>query len=188
MELIKRNVFTKEELDVPADYFKNFNEKNPQTIQLIGLKHINLKEESDKIRQQFGEKEHTPISNKTLSENKQILQTTDFVHLHNHTQFSVLQSTVAIADLVAAAAKNKMPAVAMTDIGNMMGAFHFVRDVLNHNKSAEAKNKEAIEAGELPQETIIKPIVGCEFFVCDNHLDKSRKDNGYQIVLLTKRY
>jgi DNA polymerase-3 subunit alpha len=186
LELIKRQIFTKEELDVPADYFKEFNEKNPQTIQLIGLKHINLKQESDKIRQQFGEKDSTPISTKTLSNNKELLQSTDFVHLHNHTQFSVLQSTVAIADLVAAAAKNKMPAVAMTDIGNMMGAFHFVRDVLNHNKSAEAKNKEAIEAGELPQETIIKPIVGCEFFVCENHLDKSRKDNGYQIVLLAK--
>ena len=186
LELIKRQVFTKEELDVPADYFREFNEKNPQTIPLIGLKHINLKVASDKIRQQFGEKEHTPISNKTLSDNKELLQSVDFVHLHNHTQFSVLQSTVSVKDLVSAAVKNKMHAVAMTDIGNMMGAFHFVRDILNHNKSAEAKNKESIEAGETPQETIIKPIVGCEFFVCDNHLDKSRKDNGYQVVLLAK--
>ena len=79
-----------------------------------------------------------------------------------------------------------MPAVAMTDMGNMMGAFHFVRDILNHNKSAEAKNKEAVEAGESPTETVIKPIVGCEFFVCENHKDKTRKDNGYQIVLLAK--
>jgi len=87
-----------------------------------------------------------------------------------------------VKDLVAAAVKNKMPAVAMTDIGNMMGVFHFVRDVLYHNKAAEFKNKAALEAGELPTETILKPIVGCEFFVCDNHKDKSRKDNGYQIV------
>lgn len=74
----------------------------------------------------------------------------------------------------------------MTDIGNMMGAFHFVRDILNHNKSAEAKNKTAVEAGEIPSETIIKPIVGCEFFVCENHKDRTRKDNGYQIVMLAK--
>ena len=186
LELIKREVFTKEELDVPADYFKEFNEKNPKTMQLIGLRHINLKDASDKIRQQFGEKQNVPISKETLSENKQILVDTDFVHLHNHTQFSVLQSTVSVKDLVAAAVKNKMPAVAMTDIGNMMGVFHFVRDVLYHNKSAEAKNTAAIEAGEIPIETIIKPIVGCEFFVCDNHKDKTRKDNGYQIVLLAK--
>ncbi|GEC78520.1 DNA polymerase III subunit alpha [Flavobacterium aquatile] len=186
LELIRTEIFTKEELDVEPEYFEDFQLKNPRSIQLIGLKHINLKEASDRIRQQFGDKGNVPISKETLSENKQILIDAEFVHLHNHTQFSVLQSTVSVKDLVAAAVKNKMPAVAMTDIGNMMGVFHFVRDILYHNKSAEAKNAAAIEAGEIPTETIIKPIVGCEFFVCDNHKDKSRKDNGYQIVLLAK--
>jgi DNA polymerase III subunit alpha len=186
LELIRTEIFTKEELDVEPEYFEDFQLKNPRSIQLIGLRHINLKEASDKIRQQFGDKGNVPISKETLSENKQILIDAEFVHLHNHTQFSVLQSTVSIKDLVAAAVKNKMPAVAMTDIGNMMGVFHFVRDILYHNKAAEAKNAAAIEAGEIPSETIIKPIVGCEFFVCDNHKDKSRKDNGYQIVLLAK--
>jgi DNA polymerase-3 subunit alpha len=57
---------------------------------------------------------------------------------------------------------------------------------LNHNKAAEAKNKAAIENGEEPTETEIKPIVGCEFNVCDDHKDKTRKDNGYQVVLLAK--
>ncbi len=186
LELIRTEIFTKEELDVTPDYFENFQHKNPRPIQLIGLQHINLKEASDAIRQQFGEIGNVPVSKETLSENKQILVDADFVHLHNHTQFSVLQSTVAVKDLVAAAIEHKMPAVAMTDIGNMMGVFHFVRDILNHNKSAEAKNKAALEAGEIPTETIIKPIVGCEFFVCDNHKDKTRKDNGYQVVFLAK--
>ena len=185
-ELIRTEVFTKQELEVEQEYFEDFQLKNPRSIQLIGLQHINLKEASDKIRQQFGDKENVSISKETLSTNKQILIDTQFVHLHNHTQFSVLQSTISVQDLVKAAIKNKMPAVAMTDIGNMMGVFHFVRDILYHNKSAEAKNKTAIEAGEIPEETIIKPIVGCEFFVCDNHKDKTRKDNGYQIVLLAK--
>ena len=185
-ELIRTEVFTKQELEVEQEYFEDFQLKNPRSIQLIGLQHINLKEASDKIRQQFGDKENVSISKKTLSNNKQILVDTQFVHLHNHTQFSVLQSTISVQDLVKAAIKNKMPAVAMTDIGNMMGVFHFVRDILYHNKSAEAKNKTALEAGEIPEETIIKPIVGCEFFVCDNHKDKTRKDNGYQIVLLAK--
>ena len=79
-----------------------------------------------------------------------------------------------------------MPAVAMTDTGNMMGAFHFVSAVLNHNKAAEAKNKELVENGEEPTETVIKPIVGCEFNICDDHKDKTKKDNGYQVVLLAK--
>ena len=186
LELIRTEVFTKTELQVEQEFFKDFQLKNPRSIPLIGLQHSNLKEASDKIRQQFGDKGNVSLSKETLSENKQILIDTDFVHLHNHTQFSVLQSTVSVKDLVAAAVQNKMPAVAMTDIGNMMGVFHFVRDILYHNKNAETKNKTAIEAGEIPTETIIKPIVGCEFFVCDNHKDKTRKDNGYQIVLLAK--
>lgn len=74
----------------------------------------------------------------------------------------------------------------MTDHANMMGAFHFVNQVLNHNKGVEARNNAAIEKGEEPAEVPITPIVGCEFFVCENHLDKSRKDNGYQMVLLAK--
>jgi DNA polymerase-3 subunit alpha len=60
-----------------------------------------------------------------------------------------------------------MPAVALTDHGNMMGAFQFVSAILNHNKSAKAKNEKAVENNEIPEETIIKPIVGCEFFVCE---------------------
>ena len=186
LELIRTEVFTKVELQVEQEFFEDFQLKNPRAFELIGLKHINLKEASDKIRQQFGDKGNVPISKETLSVNKQILLDTDFVHLHNHTQFSVLQSTVSVKNLVTAAIQNKMPAVAMTDIGNMMGVFHFVRDILYHNKTAESKNKAAIEVGETPTETILKPILGCEFFVCDNHKDKNRKDNGFQIVFLAK--
>ncbi|MBC7847961.1 MAG: DNA polymerase III subunit alpha [Flavobacterium sp.] len=185
-ELIRTKVFTKQELEVEQEYFEDFQLKNPKEIQLIGLKHINLKEASDKIRQQLGAKQETPISKQELSDNKQILIDTDFVHLHNHTQFSVLQSTISIAALVKAASQQKMPAVAMTDNANLMGAFHFVRDILYHNKAAEAKNKEATEKGEEPTEVPMKPIVGCEFFVCEDHHNKSVKDNGYQVVLLAK--
>ena len=185
LELIRRQVFTKEELDVPAGYFEDFKNKNGHEIQLIGLKHINLKAASEKIRAQFQPKE-APISKVSLDESKKILVGADFVHLHNHTQFSVLQSTISVAALVKATAANKMPAVAITDHANLMGAFHFVRDILNHNKSVETKNAAALENGEIPTEVPIKPIVGCEFFVCEDHKDKTRKDNGYQIVLLAK--
>ena len=92
LELIRREIFTKEQLDVPAEYFQDFQNKNPKTIRLIGLQHINLKEASEKIRQQLGDNKAAPISKQELSENKQILIDTDFVHLHNHTQFSVFNS------------------------------------------------------------------------------------------------
>lgn len=109
LELIRRDVFTKEELDVPASYFEDFKNRNPRTIELIGLKHINLKEASDRIRQQFGEKQTETVSKATLTENKKGLIDTDFVHLHNHTQFSVLQSTISIAALVKQQRNKKCP-------------------------------------------------------------------------------
>jgi len=185
LELIRREVFTKEELDVTADYFREFGEKNPKEIQLIGLQHINLKQASEAIRKQLQAQE-VVIPTQHEEQVHHDISDVEFVHLHNHTQFSVLQSTISVKDLVAAAVQNKMPAVAMTDHANLMGAFHFVRDIISHNKSALAKNKQAEENGENPSETIIKPIVGCEFYVCDDLKDKSRKDNGYQIVFLAK--
>jgi DNA polymerase-3 subunit alpha len=54
LELIRRENYTKEQLDVPAGYFENSKIRIQERL-LIGLKHINLKEASDAIRQQFGE-------------------------------------------------------------------------------------------------------------------------------------
>ncbi len=88
--------------------------------------------------------------------------------------------------MVKAAAKYKMPAVAMTDHANMMGAFHFVSNVLNHNKAAEAKNKAAARRWRRTYRSDYEAYCRCEFFVCDDHKDKTRKDNGYQMVLMAK--
>jgi DNA polymerase-3 subunit alpha len=186
LELIKREVFTKEELDVSPEYFRSFKEKNLGEIQLIGLQHINLKQASEAIRFRLKKEEQQEIQTTISASVKSNLKEAAFAHLHNHTQFSVLQSTIAVNDLVSATAKNNMPAVAITDTGNMMGAFHFVSAVMNHNKTAKAKIEAAIAAGEDPLETEIKPIVGCEFNICDDHKDKTKKDNGYQVVLLAK--
>ncbi|WP_214228550.1 DNA polymerase III subunit alpha [Pedobacter sp. B4-66] len=184
-QLLKIDAFRPEQLQTDQSYLRLFKEKNPGVINRIGLTHINLKSASDDIRKRLQKTSGGP-SKQELASNKQELKNAAFAHLHNHTQFSVLQSTINIPALIKAAAAEKMPAVAMTDHANMMGAFHFVAQVLNHNKGVEAKNAAAIEKGEEPTDVILKPIVGCEFFVCDNHEDKKRKDNGYQIVLLAK--
>src|SRR5690554_1394624 len=181
LELIRKEAFTRKELDASADYFRNFKENNPNTIQLIGLKHINLKSASDKIRERIAKENEQTVEKTDIS-----AITGDFVHLHNHTQFSVLQSTISVDALVKATAEQKMKAVAMSDVGNMMGAFQFVSKIESHNKSVRSKNAEIEENGGVPSETEIKPIVGCQLFVCDNHLDKSRKDNGFQVVFLAK--
>ena len=183
-ELLRKQVYSVEELQAESNYLEIFNKANPTTIEVIGLKHLNLKKESEKIRRREAAKETEDTID--VFKNTEILKEASFVHLHNHTQFSVLQSTIQVGGLVQAAAEGKMPAVALTDTGNMMAAFHFVSAVSNHNKSARAANEEAIEKGETPKEIIVKPIVGCEFYVCEDHTDKTRKDNGYQIVLLAK--
>ncbi|SEE14700.1 DNA polymerase III, alpha subunit [Tenacibaculum sp. MAR_2010_89] len=185
LELIRLRQYTEEKLDVPSDYFKRFSEVNPMPIKVIGLKHLNLKRESEKIRKQNSSQEEASDTIST-SEGLATLKDVQFAHLHNHTQYSVLQSTIQIGNIIKAAAKDNMSAIAMTDTGNMMAAFHFVQAVLNHNKSIEAANKEAIEKGEEPNGQIIKPIIGCEFNVCTDHTNKSQKDNGHQVVLLAK--
>ena len=185
-ELIRLEQYTKEQLDVQPDYFKQFSENNPKEIQLIGLKHINLKQESAKINERLAQEQKSTISDIEVEQNISELVDSEFVHLHNHSQFSILQSTISIKDLVKAAADNEMPAVAITDHANMMGAFHFVKEVSSHNKKIKAQHNAAEESGEEKKGNIIKPIIGCEFFVCEDRLDKSRKDNGYQIVLLAK--
>ncbi|TYQ00373.1 DNA polymerase III alpha subunit [Tenacibaculum adriaticum] len=170
LELIRRKHYPKEQLDVSPDYFERYSEVNPKPIQLIGLKHLNLKAESEKIRKRQASKNEAE-NNQNTAEGLAELENIQFAHLHNHSQFSVLQSTIEINALVNAAAKDNMSAVALTDTGNMMAAFHFTAAVDRHNQSSENK---------------LKPIVGCEFFVCENHLDKTKKDNGYQVVLLAK--
>ena len=183
-ELIRIELFNKKELQASNDYFERFKAKNPSKIALAGLKYYSFKTASEALRRTQASTQS--ISKSELEANQNLLADVDFVHLHNHTQFSVLQSTISIPQLVKAAASQKMPAVAMTDYSNLMGAFHFVRDVISHNKAAAAKNQELEAQGEKPTEVEMKPIVGCEFYVCDNHLDKSRKDLGYQIVFLAK--
>jgi len=186
LELVRRREYTKEELDVQPDYFEEFGAANPQPIQLIGLKHVNLKRESEKITKRLQKTTGAEADTTITADTKAKFTQAQFVHLHNHSQFSILQSTISINDLVAATANEDMPAVALTDHGNMMGAFHFVQAIANHNKKIEAQHAEAEENGEDKKGQFIKPIIGCEFFVCENHTDKSRKDNGYQIVLLAK--
>src|SRR5690606_35082396 len=182
-ELVRRNVFKAEELQVDTGYFVEFKQQHPEVVESVGLKHVNLKAASDAIREKT---EPAPRVVKIDADTLEALANANFAHLHNHTQFSVLQSTISIDSLVQAAAKQKMPAVAMTDHGNMMGAFHFVNKVLGYNKDLEAKQKEAEEKGEAFDGVPIKPIVGCEFFICENRKDKYRKDNGYQVVFLAK--
>jgi DNA polymerase III subunit alpha len=186
LELIRRQEFTIDQLQASNDYYERFQSENPEQITPIGLKHVNLKQASAKIAVRIQQEKEAVTPQQITTEIPDILNDVEVVHLHNHSQFSVLQSTISIKNLVAAASDNQMPAVAITDHGNMMGAFHFVKEIGNYNRAIRQKNKEAEAANEPADAQEIKGIVGCEFFVCEDHTNKSQKDNGYQVVFLAK--
>lgn len=93
-----------------------------------------------------------------------------FVHLHNHSEYSVLDGCLRIDALVQSAYENKMPAVAMTDHGNIFGAVQFF-------KAAKARG--------------VKPILGCEAYVAPGSRTE-KKPGGpedvhhFHLVLLVK--
>jgi len=92
-----------------------------------------------------------------------------FIHLHNHSEYSILDGAAKTAALVDAAYQNKMPAVALTDHGNIFGAVTFF-------KEARARD--------------IKPILGCEIYMAPrSRFDKtgdSRDPHHFHLLLLVK--
>ncbi|MEY4106439.1 MAG: hypothetical protein RL181_781, partial [Bacteroidota bacterium] len=95
----------------------------------------------------------------------------DFVHLHCHTQYSLLDGASSISEMMNKAVRDGQKGIALTDHGNMFGAFKFV---------SEAKKRQ------------LKPIVGCEFYlVADRHKKvfsraKGEQDVRYHQLLLAK--
>ena len=94
-----------------------------------------------------------------------------FVHLHVHTQYSILDGFSDISKLFKRAEELGMPALAITDHGNMYGVKEFFKAASKHPS--------------------VKPIIGCEVYVT-RHYDHRLKDNDhrkyYHLILLAKNY
>ncbi|GBE30071.1 DNA polymerase III subunit alpha [bacterium BMS3Bbin04] len=94
-----------------------------------------------------------------------------FAHLHVHSQYSFLEATIHIKELAEEAQKMELPAVALTDYGNLCGAPEFYQAM---------------------QKVGVKPILGCEFYVVDgNHANRGldmhgRRPTLYHLPLLAK--
>ena len=86
-----------------------------------------------------------------------------FVHLHLHTEYSLLDGLATIPLAIARAAEMGMPALAMTDHGNMYGAVSFYDACVAYNEKAKKKGGNTV-----------KPIFGTEFYVCDDLKSKTR--------------
>ncbi len=168
LELIRTGVIGVKELESNKEYIDTFKEHNPSTIQLIGL-NIEPYAPDDLVETEETEKTEDAPSKTALKENEQRLSDYPFVHLHNHTQFSILQSTSDVKSIVRQAAAFEMPAIAITDLGNMMGVFHFVKECEMNG---------------------IKAIVGCEFFVAGEYkrhqFTKDDPDRRFRQVLIAK--
>ena len=108
-----------------------------------------------------------------------------FSHLHTHTQYSLLDGACTTSRIFDKAIADGMPAVAITDHGNMFGVFDFVANAW--------KKTVVIGKDEIGKDIVapqVKPIVGCEFYlVADRHkraFTREEKDKRYHQLLLAK--
>lgn len=93
------------------------------------------------------------------------MESPSFVHLHVHSQYSILDGATPIKSLVAKAKENGMPAVALTDHGVMFGSKLFY---------------------DICRKSGVKPIIGCEAYVCPlDHTDRTHR-SGHHLILLAK--
>ncbi len=132
---------------------------------------------------------------------------TPFIHLHVHTQYSVLDGQASVTALVDKAIADGMPGLAITDHGNMFGIKEYynyvkkkngkINDQIKAAKSAleeatQANDTEAIAARTKEIEElnakIFKPIFGCEMYVAKEslHTHVDKKDTGRHLVVLAK--
>ena len=190
-ELIRKQSFQQSDLLIDAEKYADFFKKNINIFEPAGIKHIDLSKASKSLV--VSKPSTKNIVSKKSKKDISHLKEASFSHLHNKTQFSVLQSTIHIKTLIEKAVEFNMPAVAFSDSGNLMGAFHFVETGHKHNESINLKIKE-IKQNENVTETEIKelenkkilPIVGCEFQICPDRSDKTYKNNGYQVPFFAK--
>jgi len=103
-----------------------------------------------------------------------------FVHLHVHSQYSILDGQASVSGLVDKAIADGMKAIALTDHGNMFGIKEFFNYVKKKNKDKEEADK-------------FKPIFGCEVYVARNGRFNQRKEvredaRGWHLILLAKNY
>ncbi|MDP2799933.1 MAG: PHP domain-containing protein, partial [Deltaproteobacteria bacterium] len=97
------------------------------------------------------------------------MERANFIHLHVHTEYSLLDGAIRLKDLFRTAKEYRMPAIAMTDHGNMFGAVDFY---------------------QMARQNDIKPIIGCEVYVAPkSRLDKTARVNeetAFHLVLLAQ--
>lgn len=165
LELIRIGVIDDKQLKIEKFVVEKFKMLHPGPIEPIKLKIESNKKISEKLAADEAGKTAKAETVVDGEKNTGI----PFAHLHVHSFYSVLQATPPIEDLIKKAVALKMPAIALTDHGNLSGSYAFITEAIKHK---------------------IKPIIGCEvFLVQDRTKQKFTKDNPdrrYSQVLLAK--
>ncbi len=106
-----------------------------------------------------------------------------FAHLHLHTEYSLLDGAIRINDLTKICEKFDMPAIAMTDHGNMYGAYKFNQKIIAYNQKVDEYNA---KPENTQKKEHIKGIIGCEFYCCPDHTQKLGRADTSHLILLAK--
>ena len=108
-----------------------------------------------------------------------------FVHLHVHTQYSILDGFCFINKLIKRCAELNFPAIAITDHGNLFGVKEFLNEVKAHNKREEELLNE--NPSYIPKK--IKPIVGCEMYIAPgSRFERNKNEKYYHLIVLARNY
>lgn len=167
LELIRIGIIYQKQLQIDPEIINTFKTNHPEPIQPI----VQQFESNKALSEELAIKSKTEQQPTIAEPDGQASDVEHFAHLHSHSYFSVLEATPAPEDLIAKAVTLGMKALAITDHGNLFGAFGF--------------NMEAIKKG-------IKPIIGCEFYMVEDHaklkFTKDNPDRRTNQVLLAKNH
>ncbi|WP_185868757.1 DNA polymerase III subunit alpha [Blattabacterium cuenoti] len=166
LELLRIGIISSKDIGIKAHFIYNFQKKYRNTIPKSLVSFVNENEQKKKI-----------IYQKNKNRKINMIKSKRYSHIHNHTHFSILYSTINIKSLISQALHYNMPAVGITDYGNMMGSFYFLNAIHSINTKYYPNKK-------------IKGIVGCEMFISENHVikkfTKEYPDKRYPQVFLSK--
>ncbi len=194
LELVRIGVLGREEIHEPEQFFMDFRDANPSTIQpadiVVTSNYDEEEAQEEKLEEQREQGNYVPKH---------------FTHLHVHSHYSILDGMSKVPDLVAKCKRYGMYSLALTDHGNMFGIKDFadtvnkengkVKDAIKEQKailenpeaSEEDKTSAQAKIEELNQQ-FFKPIFGIETYCAPVSINKreGRQDRGWHLILLAK--
>jgi DNA polymerase-3 subunit alpha len=158
LELVRLGIITAGKLGLDPEVVKDFITSHPHPIAPEKVEVRDFRKSAAGSQQSAIDSQQSAVSGQqSVVSGHQSAVSTQFCHLHVHSQFSILQATADVKEIVEKAVKLDMPAIALTDHGNLYGAFTFIGEAVKHN---------------------IKPVIGCEFYISlERNRKKFTKDN-----------